>query len=301
MASETKRVSAKGRQAGDYSPPILAQPKGGPIPKWTGDPKREAPKTPQVAAPQQLELPIAAGVADDAARIAAELAAAVSSFAGSWPALAAPIVSGLVTDVGNALTGGGVGRLAQLAAGTGAVTALGTALGRAMRTLSGRAARRAAREVEALGVTASAGTANPVNLQGQADVTASLAGQALASSAARTALLYAGRPADAVNAAVEAELRDLADLKPGGYILQNLEAALAAAQGAGRMATFAQVEDRVSLMAAESPGACATCEDIDGKVFASFAAAAKAYPQGRHVGCLGRSHCRGRLVPVRRQ
>jgi hypothetical protein len=30
-----KRTSAKGRQDGDYSPPILAEPRGGPIPPYT--------------------------------------------------------------------------------------------------------------------------------------------------------------------------------------------------------------------------------------------------------------------------
>lgn len=31
-----KPTSAAGRQAGDYSPPVLAEPKGGPIPKNPG-------------------------------------------------------------------------------------------------------------------------------------------------------------------------------------------------------------------------------------------------------------------------
>jgi hypothetical protein len=31
----TKRTSAKGRQDGDYAPPVLAEPVGGPIPPYT--------------------------------------------------------------------------------------------------------------------------------------------------------------------------------------------------------------------------------------------------------------------------
>lgn len=30
---ETKPASARGRQAADYEPPILAEPQGGPVPK----------------------------------------------------------------------------------------------------------------------------------------------------------------------------------------------------------------------------------------------------------------------------
>jgi hypothetical protein len=254
------------------------------------------------ASPGQLELPIAASAGYDAARIAAELASAVGGFTASWQTLVKPIVAGLVADVNAALTGGGVGRLTSLAAGTGAVTALGTALGGAMRRLAARAARRAAAEVEALGVAASAGTADASALQGQADVTAHLVGQALSSSATRTALLHAGRDAKAVAAAVEQDLREIADLKSGGFILSNLESALAAAQAAGRMATFEQVEDKISLMSNESNdrSACERCSDENGKVYRTFAAAAKAYPAGKFVGCSGRDRCRGHLQPVAR-
>ncbi len=251
----------------------------------------------------QLELPIAASAGYDAARIAAELAAAVDGFRSAWPALAGPLVAGLVTDV-RAAVSGGVAGLASLAAGAGAVGAVGAALGKAMRRLSGRAARRAAAEVEALGVTASAGTADDAMLQGQADVTAHVVGQQLATSATRTALLHAGRDADAVAGAVEAELREITDLKSGGMILDNLSAALAAAQAAGRMATFEQVEDKVQLMAMEpnqSGSRCEACADVDGVIFRSFAAAAAAYPAGRHVACAGRSRCAGHLQPVARQ
>ena len=46
MADTTtsKPTSAKGRQAGDYSPPILAEPKGGPVPGRPAD-EKEQPKT----------------------------------------------------------------------------------------------------------------------------------------------------------------------------------------------------------------------------------------------------------------
>lgn len=38
----TERVSAKGRQGGDYQPPIVAEPAGGPIP--THQPDKPRPK-----------------------------------------------------------------------------------------------------------------------------------------------------------------------------------------------------------------------------------------------------------------
>jgi hypothetical protein len=292
MAVERGFTSAAERQAA-VPAELLVQPAGGPVPTWAGGPKRGKAKK-QVMA---THVESVTGSGYDAARVAAELASAVASFLNAWPSLAGPLVNGLVSDVAS-LAAGGVGGLASLTAGAAAIAAVGTALGKATRGLAKRSAKRAAGEVSALGVKASEGTADSEALQGQADVTAHLIGQTLAGSATRTALLHVGREADEIAAAVKADLEEIADLRSGGYILQNLESALAAAQGAGRMATFAQVEDKIQLMARESPGACAVCEAEDGKVYASFAAAAKAYPQGRHVGCLGRSNCRGGLQPV---
>lgn len=301
MAPDSKprpaRVSAKGRQAGDYTPPVLVQAKGGPIPKWTGSPTRDSKPAKAVKATQMESV---TGSGHDAARVAAELASAVAGFVKSWPSLAGPLVSGLAEDVSAAVTGG-VSGLTSLAAGAAAVTAVGAALGKAMRGLAKRTAKRAAGEVSALGVAATVGEADGDALQGQADVTAHLIGQMLAGSATRTALLHAGREPDEIAAAVKADLKDIAGLKSGGFILQNLESALASAQAAGRMASFAEVEADIQLMAMEKPGACAVCEAEDGRVFPTFAAAAKAYPQGRHVGCLGRSNCRGGLQPVVRE
>ncbi len=300
MAVEKGLTSARERQSGDYRPTLLVKPKGGPVPKWTGGPQRGNKAKKQVKA-TQLELPITAS-GYDAGRIAAELASAVQGFVSSWPSLAGPLVNGLASDAA-AVMAGGVGGLTSLAVGAGAVAAVGTALGRAMRALSRRAAKRAAAEVTDLGVMASAGTADERALQDQADVTAHLVGQMLASSATRTALLHSGRDADAVEAAVKADLKDIADLKSGGFILQNLEAALASAQAAGRMATFAEVEDSVSLMASErneGPNQCKACDDVNGRVFRTFAAAAKAYPRGGYVDCAGRGNCRGHLQPVAR-
>lgn len=300
MAVEEGLTSAGERQLAVGPVKLLVLPKGGPVPEWSGGPQRSRPKKRVKAT--QMELPIQATAGYDAARIAAELASAVSGFVSAWPALAGPLVSGLVSDVRSAL-GDGVAGLTSLAAGAGAVTAVASALGNAMRRLSVRAARRAADEVSALGVNASTGTPDGDALQGQADVTAHLVGQMLAGAATRTALLHAGRDADAVSDAVRAELDEVADLKSGGYILQNLESALASAQAAGRMATFEAVEGKIQLMASEvgGPNQCESCAAIDGKVFRTFAAAAKAYPQGRHIGCAGTAaRCRGHLQPVKR-
>lgn len=302
MKADTGMTSARERQEPAEKTELLVRPKGGPIPKWKGGPARSKhSKAKRKVKATQLELPIAASAGYDAARIAAELTAAVEGFRRSWQSLAVPLVSGLVSDVTAALASGGVGGLTSLAARSGAVTAIGAALGKAMSRLARRSARTAADEVEALDVAASTGTPDEDALQGQADVTAHLVGQMLAGSATRTALLHAGRDADEVAAAVEADLKEIADLKSGGYILQNLEAALAAAQGAGRMATFEQVEDKVSLMAMESnDNPCPACDDINGRVFKTFTAAAAAYPNGRHLGCAGASRCRGHLQPVAR-
>jgi hypothetical protein len=32
--SDRRRTSAKGRQDGDYTPPVLSEPAGGPVPAW---------------------------------------------------------------------------------------------------------------------------------------------------------------------------------------------------------------------------------------------------------------------------
>lgn len=257
--------------------------------------------------PADGELPVEVVDADlslaesaaDAVQVAAELAGAVTTFVSAWPALAKPLVAGVVSDVRDAVRVGGVGGLASLTVGT---AALATSLGKAMRSLAGRAAKSAAAEVSALGVKASAGKPDGDALQGQADVTAHLVGQTLVGSATRTGLLHAGRAADDVAAAVEADLRDLVDLKPGGYILQNLESALAGAQAAGRMATFATVEDKIRLQAVEDNDStrCQACADADQTVYESFAAAADAYPAGKNRSCAGAGRCRGYLRPVKR-
>ncbi len=293
MPAEQGLTSARERQAAPGPVDLLVEPKGGPIPKWTGGPKRDR----RVKATQVESAGAAGGY--DAARIAGELASAVTSFVKSWPALAGPLVNGLAADVA-ALAAGGVGGLTALAAGAGAVAAVGTALGKAMRALSRRAAKRAASEVSALGVTAVPGEADARALQDQADVTAHLIGQLLAGSATRTALLHAGRDADDMAAAVKAGLQEIADLKSGGYVLRNLEAALASAQASGRMATFAEVEDKIQLMSNETndQATCAACDAENGKVYRSFAAAAAAYGRGGFNGCAGRGNCRGHLQPV---
>lgn len=251
--------------------------------------------------PEQLELPIAAALGYDPRAILDELNSAVDGFRGLWPSLAEPMVAGLITDIGAALADG-VGGLALLAVGAGAVAALSTALGRAMFTLAGRAAKRAAGEVSALGVNVSAGRADEGALLGRAEVTAGLVAQTLAGSAARAALRHTGLDPDAVMAAVRADLNGLVELKPGGYILQSLAAALAAAQGSGRMATFAQVEEKIQLRASEvnDTARCVPCASVDGRVFDTFKQAAESYPAGWHVGCLGGDRCRGHLQPVAR-
>lgn len=298
MPVEQGFTSARERQEAPGPVELLVPQQGGPVSEWTGGPKRGKPVK-QVKATQVESV---TGSGYDAARIAGELASAVTGFVKSWPSLAGPLVNGLASDVA-ALAAGGVGGLTSLAAGAGAIVAIGAALGKAMRALSRRAAKRAAAEVSELGVTASPGEADARVLQDQADVTAHLIGQTLANSATRTALLHGGRNADDVAAAVKADLQELTDLRSGGYILQNLSAALASAQAAGRMATFAEVEAEIQLMAVEAndgPSRCQVCADADGRVFASFAKAAAVYGSGRNASCAGRDRCHGHLRPIRR-
>lgn len=39
----TEQASAKGRQGGDYEPPVLAEPAGGDIPEWQDEPDEPEP------------------------------------------------------------------------------------------------------------------------------------------------------------------------------------------------------------------------------------------------------------------
>jgi hypothetical protein len=218
--------------------------------------------------------------------------------------LLVPIVAALVANVGSAVATGSLASLGSLSTPLADVDALAGAIDAAMVVLADDSARAATGELATIGVNAGPGVADEITLTGQAAATAQLIANSLANSATRTALLHAGPNADgvAVEAAVQAELDALTSIEPstGGFIVQHLAAVLHAAQASGRMATFATVEGRVTLVAGErnDPSSCKPCLDVDGKHFETFAEAAAAYPAGHYVGCLGQSRCRGHLYAL---
>lgn len=304
--AEAARTSARERQQGDYSPPILVQPQGGPVPTAAADAAPTAkPKDAPKAATEpavQMELPLSVDDSHDALRVAKELAAAVDGLSAWWPTLAGQLVAALVADSADT-TADDLSGVALLAASPAGVAAISAELGDAMSGLAAVASSSATEEIAALGVAAPAGSVDPTALQGRATVVADLIGRTLASSAIRASLQYAGLDGAEAVAAVRAELDDLIALKPGGYLLQNLESALAAAQAAGRMAAFREAEDEIQLAANESnetASRCQACADMDGRVFDTFAEAAAAYPAGRLMTCAGRGRCHGHLQPVLR-
>ena len=260
-----------------------------------------------------MELPIAAAAGDSGSRhraagvdqdgMVAELDQAQQDLTKQWPGTSAPLIAGLAAAAGAAVAAGALADLGSLAAPSAAVAGMADAISGAMTDLAAVSAGRAAAEVATQGVTAEAGTPDSGRISGIAETTAALLAAGFASSAARTALLYAGPVATraGVVRAVRDGLNELADPSGAGFVASTLSSALVSAQHEGRMATFASVKDRgLRFVAIEAnhEKACGPCREVDGREFRSLAAAAAAYPTGKYVHCLGRQRCKGTVYAV---
>lgn len=288
-----KQTSAAGRQAGDYEAPVLTEPMGGPVPKWSGGPKpakKVAAAESSDGADSQPEQPDGHSAAVQAAWLAA-----LAALLAEWPSLAVPLVDALAAAAGAATAGGGVSGLGALAAPVEAVDQIGEVLRGAMFGLADDAARQVVADAARQGVDIDPPAADRVQLSAVAQVTAELVGSGYANAATRTAL--------AAGPDAEQQVRDtLTDMGTAekGWVADNLGAALTTAQNAGRAAVFEAHPPR-ALRANETldKNTCSACTKAANREYPTLAAAHEDYnPGGGLRACEGRGRCRGYLVPI---
>lgn len=168
----------------------------------------------------------------------------------------------------------------------------------AMVRLAERAAQGVADDAAAQGVNVQPATPEEDELGGVAGVTVALLAAGLAAAAAREALRVWGPDAQPGEVArqVDEHLASLSDRAPR----DELGGALHHAQQEGRMATLEDAPEPSVWIASERNDAstCGPCREIDDHRYTSFAAARAAYPVGGYHGCLGRTRCRGTIVPL---
>lgn len=308
-----------GRQDGNYSVPVLTEPKGGPVPKWrgagrdvqleldvaaaTGEPpsaggaaRGDGPQGPVVgparssgSAPARHE-----PSTDDGSQ--AEWSAAVAAMLAAWPALAAPLVDELAAAAEAAVSSGDVAALGTLAASAVTVDALTAALSEAMTSAAAGSAAAVVASAAAQGVTVAQPEPATDRLDQIAAVTAALLASGYASAAARRAMLV---PAGTVAGVVRTALTEMSGAEKG-MVADHIGAALSTAQGLGRTAVYAASPPRL-LVADESqePGSrCEACSRVDGTEYRTLADAEADYPAGIYRACAGGSRCRGFLRAV---
>lgn len=236
----------------------------------------------------------------DFATIAADHEQAVTDLLEKWPVLAAALVLALATAGAAAVAGGALVGLASLAVDDTIVADLATAIAVAMDALSSKAAKLAAAEVTHQGGSVKA-PKRPGALSNSdvAQIVARLLTDGYSSAAVRVALQHAGEDEAAVRQAIEDALNAMSEADKG-WVADNLAAAMSAAQGAGRHAVFELLPDGTKYLASEhnDRNQCKPCKDIDQTVFDSLADADEHYPLGIYRACLGRSRCRGQVIPI---
>lgn len=282
-AARTARPKARRRReaAGQLALPVMA-----------AAPSRE---------PTELEQ--AAGV--DFAAIAEELEAAQAALAEQWPALSEAMIAATVAAVVGAVAADALADLGSLAVPGKATADAVAAVADAMVALAGVSAGRAADELASQGADVAVGVPDSERLGDAAEAIVGVIAAGYATGAGRVALQHAGPDADpdTVGEAVREHLAELSEVKdggPGGWVATNLGGALMQAVAAGRMATFEQAPEGTTYRASEinDSSKCQACDDIDGTEFATLAEAVASYQTGGFVGCLGGLRCRGILVAV---
>lgn len=279
----------RGRMSGDYQPPILAEPVGGPIP---GSPDDE---------PDGGVSSVNAAAGDESAqRLQQQWEQAKAEMLAGWPRTAQPMVDELAAQAEQAVDDGDVGALGELAVSAAVIAAAAVVLGGAGTELSALAAAGVVAEAAVQGVTIAAPVAaGAATVQQTAHAVAGIIASGYAAGAARAALLLAGANPAEVRKAVGQQLTDLGSSK-NGLVGDNIAFLLSAAQHAGRLAVLQQHPAKAyrAIEASDGPNRCKPCGDVSGHEYPTLAAALKDYPVSGFRACLGRSRCRGHLAPI---
>jgi hypothetical protein len=276
-----QRSGLTARMDGDYEPPILVEPQGGPIPTRNDS-----------------EVLAAAGD-PDAVRIQDQWDAAKARLLRRWPKLAGPMVAELAGQAEAAVEAGDLALLGELQVSAGVVAAVAVPLRKSGTDLAQEAAAGVVAEAAAQGTDITAPDApGRGRVEQHADAVARIIANGYASGAAKTALQLAGAgPAD-VRAEVERHLTELGQ-SVNGLVGENIGALLSAAQFAGRLAVLEE-HPAESYVAVEllDRARCVECGKTANKIYQTLRAALVDYPgSGQMRRCEGRSRCRGHIAP----
>jgi hypothetical protein len=271
------------RMDGDYTPPILVEPEGGPIPQW---------------ADEGSEVQAAAGD-PDARWIQDQWDAAKARLLKRWPKLAGPMVDELADQAEAAVEAGDLALLGELQVSAGVIAAVAVPLRKSGTDLAVEAAAGVVEEAAAQGtdITAPDAPAKDRVVQ-HTDAVARIIANGYASGAAKTALQLAGAGPAEVRAEVQRHLTELG-ASTNGLVGENIGALLSAAQFAGRLAVLEE-NPAASYSAVEvnDKNRCAECSTIAGKTYPTLRAAVADYPGGGSMKrCEGRGRCRGFIRP----
>lgn len=268
------------RMNGDYEPPILVEPKGGPI-------------------PESADEVVAAAADPAAARIQAQWVQVKADLLAEWPATAQPMVDELADQAEAAVAEDDLGALGALVVSAGVIAAVSLLLSGAGTGLAVEAAAGVVAEAASQGVHIGAPTKPGADrIRKTADAVAGIIASGYASGAARAALQVAGASPGEVRGAVEAHLSEVG-ASANGLVGDNAGALLSAAQHAGRLAVLEQHRaDAYEAVEVNDLNRCAPCLAASGHRYDTLAEALVDYPASGNRHCLGRSRCRGFLRAI---
>jgi hypothetical protein len=272
-------MSLAERMDGDYEPPVLVEPRGGPVPGADV---------------------VQAAVGDsDAARIQKQWDTAKARLLKRWPKLARPMVDELAEQARAAVEVGDLALLGELRVSAGVVAALSVPIRKAGTDLAVEAAAGVVEEAAAQDTVIDAPDEPGTDrVRQHADAVARIIAAGYASGAARTGLQLAGSGPQEVRDVVERHLTELGE-SVNGLVGDNIGSLLSAAQHAGRLAVMEE-HPASSYQAVEvnDPSRCGPCSAAHRTTYPSLRAALADYPTAGHRSCEGRSRCRGYLRPM---
>jgi hypothetical protein len=270
---------------GEYEPPVLAEPRGGPIPR--ADPFGDEPSV-QAAAGDS-----------DAQRLQGQWDAAKARLLRRWPKLAKPMVDELAAQAEQAIEAGDVAALAELEVSAGVVAAVAVPIRKSGTELAAEAAAGVVEEAARQQVSVSA-PAEPGadRVRQHADVVARIIANGYASGAARISLQLSGAGPQEVRAEVERHLAKLGESK-NGLVGDGIGQLLSAAQHAGRLAVMEQhpAREYEASERNDDGNRCGNCRRANGRRYHTLRDALEDYPVNGLKSCDGRGRCRGFLRP----
>lgn len=294
----SKATAAKTLTDAGYDPAEVLATVGLPPMRHAGPARPPAPAAPAPAAHRR---PVVARiprriVAQEAEESLEEWEQELEALTEQWATEVTPAqVEEIAAQVETAVDEGDLAALAALVVSSVVAAEL---LAASMIAVAVAAAQAVLDAAEAAGVPAPDVTVDPAPLTAAAEARAALMATSLAETAGREALRVAGPDASGaeVAAQVTAHLEGLSDR----YVRAQLGGALWSAVGAGRMAALEALPAAEAYVADEirDRNTCEPCRDVDGREYATLAAARVDYPAGAgYVECAGGVRCRGLIEP----